>query len=72
MVFQEISHMVHPISPLTHFGFGIGVWTRRVQSMQVALLMGTHCSPLWGHPTCPQTCIDGYFPNIEDLSCLPF
>lgn len=28
MVLREISHMVHPVSRLTHFGLGIEIWTR--------------------------------------------
>lgn len=53
MVFREISHMVHLIHPLTHFGFGAGIWTRVLKGTECAGSLADGCSmlPSEGHPT---------------------
>lgn len=49
MLFREISHVVHPISSLTHFGLGIGIWTRVQKGIERAsgLDDGGSLLPVW-------------------------
>lgn len=70
MVFREISHMGHPISPLAHVGLGTGIWTRVWKGTEHAsdFTVGAHCSPVRGHPTCLQAVPSI---NLWTLSSLP-
>lgn len=69
MVFREISHVVHPISSLTHFGLGIGIWTRVQKGIECesGLADGGSLLPGVQRCTCPQMCMDCCFPNTEHL-----
>lgn len=46
MVFRKISHIVHPISPLTHFRLGTGIWTRVPKGTEHASSFADGCSVL--------------------------